>query len=265
MKILMIAALSALHLSAAVYYAKVEPVETYTIKAAASGSVVTSNRKMEGVIADGKVVVQLDDALNREELASSKRKLESLKSILSANRENLKNLQMIAEIRESQYNRIKSLKTKSQVEKDNELTNLIGSKNQVISLQATVANQEVQINDLLYKIDTLNDTIAKKRIAPKDLLIYKLYVNENDYVNMGTSLVDAYDVSKGKLTIFLSAEDAKNAQNKAVYLNGEATDLKISKLWNVADTQNISSYRCEIVIPAPKTFSKLVQVELKDK
>lgn len=265
MKILMIAALSALQLSAAVYYAKVEPVETYTIKAAASGSVVTSNREIEGSIANGKVVVQLDDALNREELASSKRKLTSLKSILSANKENLGNLQKIADIRKSQYNRIKSLKTKSQVEKDNELTNLISAQNQVISLQATVANQEVQINDLLYKIDTLNDTISKKRVAPTNLFIYKLYVDENDYVNLGTSLVDAYDVSKGKLTIFLSAEDAKGAKEKTVYLDGQMTDLKISKLWSVADTQNISSYRCEIVIPAPKTFSKLVQVELKAK
>ena len=177
MKILMIAALSALQLSAAVYYAKVEPVETYTIKAAASGSVVISNREIEGSIANGNVVVQIDDALNKEELASSKRKLNSLKMILAANKENLKNLEMISEIRQSQYDRIKTLKTKSQVEKDAELTNLIGAKNQVISLQATVANQEVQINDLLYKIDTINDTIAKKKIAPSNLFIYKLYVD----------------------------------------------------------------------------------------
>ena len=263
MKTLMIVALSALQLSAAVYYSKVEPVETYSIKAAASGSVVTSAREMEGSIANGSVVVQIDDVLNKEELASSKRKLESLKIILAANKQNLKNLEKIAQIREGQYNRIKELKTKSQVEKDNELTNFISAQNQVISLSATVANQEVQINDLLYKISSLDDTIAKKRIAPKNLLIYKLYVDENDYVNMGASLVDAYDVSRGKLTLFLSAEDAKDAKQKVIYLDGKPTDLKIAKLWSVADTQNISSYRCEIIIPAPKTFSKLMQVELK--
>ena len=247
----------------AVYYAKVEPVDTYTIKAAASGSVAKALLSFEGKVTKGEVLIQIDDALNKEELESSRRKLKSLKSILEINKQNLQNLEKIASIRENQYNRIKDLKTKSQVEKDNEFTNFINSQNQVIALKASIENQEISINDLIYKIDSLKDTIAKKSIAPKNLFIYKLYVNEKDYVNPGTTLIDAYDISKGKLTVFLSSEDAQDAMNKTIYLDEKPTKLKISKLWSVADTQNISSYRCEIEIPAPETFSKLIKVELK--
>ena len=96
-------------------------------------------------------------------------------------------------------------------------------------------------------------------------MIYKTYVNEGDFVNIGAPLVDAYDISKGKLTIFLSKEDVEKAPSSVMYINDKATKIKIDKVWKVVDTQNISSYRTEIIVPAPKRFSELLKIEFKVK
>jgi hypothetical protein len=73
----------------------------------------------------------------------------------------------------------------------------------------------------------------------------------------------AKDLSKGKLEIFLPINSANSYTNKTIYLDSVKTDLKINKIYKVADSKNISSYKCEIIIPNPKKFSKLVKIEFK--
>ena len=71
------------------------------------------------------------------------------------------------------------------------------------------------------------------------------------------------DLTKGKVEVYIPINDAKTISTKTIYIDGKETKLKISKLYNVADTKHISSYKCEIVIPNPKQFSALVKVEFK--
>ena len=52
---------------------------------------------------------------------------------------------------------------------------------------------------------------------------------------------------------------------KVIYIDGKPTALKVDKLWRSADAQNISSYQAQIIVPAPKIFSKLMKVEFKKK
>lgn len=255
-----------LQLSASIYYAKVEPYEVYSIKAAASGEVIFSDRNLEGKVSTEQLVVQLDDVLNKQDLQNSKQKLQMLQKTLQITRENRANSQKIADIREENYNKLKNLKTKSQVEKDNELINTISAKNQVLALLSSEQNLINSINDLEYKIAQLKDTIAKKNIKiTSGFLIYKLYVNAGDYVNVGSMLVDAHDISKAKLTIFLSKEDVEMAKKSVIYINDLPSDLHIDKIWPVVDTQNISAYKAEIILPAPERFSELLKIELREK
>ena len=89
-------------------------------------------------------------------------------------------------------------------------------------------------------------------------------VNKGDYVNMGTALAQLKDLTAAKLVLFLEANELKNIKRKTVYINDQATNLKISKIWSVTDEKFISSYRTEIVIKNPKyKFSKLLKVEFK--
>lgn len=253
-----------LHVSASVYYAKVEPVEVYTIKANVSGTVVQALRDKEGQIASGKMtIVQLDDALDRLELERSAQKLTALKGMLHATKESLENLEAIAAVKEDQYKRVKDLRTVSQSAKEAEYIAFVSAKNQAISTRSTLHSLESQIVELTFKMESLEDTIQKKRIEVGGWLVYALHVNARDYVTVGTTLVEAHDVSQGKLTVFLNASDAQHAAQKTIYLDDQPTDLKLHKLWSVADAQNISSYKAEIIVPSPRLFSRLVKVEFK--
>lgn len=263
MKFFIISGLIALQLCASVYYAKVEPVEVYTIKANTSGTVHAVAREYEGEVASGLVVVQLDDTLDKIELTSSTQKLAALKGMQEATKASLANLEAIAAVKEDQYARIKDLKTKAQTAKEAEYIALMTANNQAISTRSTLHNLESQIADLLFKIESLEDTIRKKRIELEGLLVYALHVNERDYVSVGTTLVEAHDVRQGKLTLFLSANDAQSVATKTIYLDDVPTSIKLDKLWPVADAQNISSYKAQIIIPAPEVFSRLVKVEFK--
>ncbi|WP_024955630.1 hypothetical protein [Sulfurospirillum arcachonense] len=266
MKYLLSLFVFALSLNASIYYAKVDPYETYSVKASASGEVTSLYKEAEGKVSNGGVLIQIDDFLNKKELISSQTKLESLKRTLELTKQNIENSKEVERIRKDTYERIKNLKTKSKTNKDAELINLINANNQVLSLENTLENLKVSISDLEYKIATLQDTINKKSVKIKSgFLIYKTYVDEGDYVNVGASLVDAYDISKGKLTIYLSKEDVANAKSSVIYINDKPTTLKADKIWKVVDTENISSYKTEIIIPAPKRFSELLKIEFKAK
>ncbi len=264
MKYLLSLFVLALSLNASIYYAKVEPYETYSIKATVSGEVISVFKEAEGKVSNGGILIQIDDFLNKKELKSSYKKLEILKRTMQLTEKNVKNSKEVERIREENYKKIKNLKTKSRTSKDAELINLINASNQVLSLENSLENLKVSINDLDYKIATLEDTIRKKSIKiNKGFLIYKIYITQGDVVNVGTPLVEAYDISKGKLTIYLSKEDVDKAKSSKLYINGKVSNYKVDKIWSVVDTQNISSYRAEIIIPAPKRFSELLKIEFK--
>jgi len=266
MKYLLSLFVLAISLNASVYYAKVDPYESFSIKATASGEIKSVYNEAEGKVSNGGILIQQDDFLNKKELATSRKKLKSFKRILDLTSKNVNNSKNVEQIRADNYERIKNLKTKAKTSKDAELINLINSSNQVISLENSLENLKVSISDLEYKITFLEDTISKKSIKiKKGFLIYKINVTEGDFVNVGTPLVEVYDVSKGKLTIFLSKEDVELAESSILYVNDKATNLKVDKIWKVVDTQNISSYRAEIIVPAPKRFSQLLKIEFKEK
>lgn len=266
MKYLLSLFVLALSLNASVYYAKVDPYKSFSIKATASGEVVSVYSEAEGKVSNGGVLIQQDDFLNQKELVTSQQKLEFLKRTLELTQINVNNSKKVEKIRADNYERIKDLKTKSKTSKDAELINLLNASNQVVSLENSLENLKVSISDLEYKIASLKDIINKKSIKiNKGFLIYEIHVTKGDFVNVGTPLVEAYDISKGKLTIFLSKEDVKMVDSSVMYINDKATDIKIDKIWKVVDTQNISSYRAEILVPAPKRFSELLKIEFKTK
>ncbi|MDD3325153.1 MAG: hypothetical protein PHN38_08570 [Sulfurospirillaceae bacterium] len=253
-------------LLAEIYYAKLEPFDTYAIKSSVSGEVITSLKQKEGLISDGSIVVKLDDELDKKELKNAQEKHIFLNNMVALTQKNIVNAKEIAKIKEENFNKIKELKTKSKVDKDNEYITLITTQNQVLALEESLENLKSQLSDLTFKIALLKDRIEKKSVTvAKGFLIYKIYTNEHDVVGVGSPLIDAYDVKNGKLSIFLSKDDVELAKTGVVYIDGQKSDFKVHKIWSVADTQNISSYRCEIIVPSPKQFSGLFKVEFKAK
>lgn len=236
MKIISFILLASSFLFGMEYYSKLEPYNSYVIKSAVSGKVVFTNDDIEGKFLNKKTkVVELDNSVDKIELVQTKNKLEVLNSML--------------DIQEKNYNRLNKISSKSAYEKDNQ-------KIQVLNLQSSKS-------DLIIKIANLEDSIKNKELFENKIYIYNISVKKGDYVTPGTLLYEAKDLTKGKLEIFIPISDYESIQNKAIYLDGEKSDLKINKIYEVADSKHISSYKCEIVIENPKTFSRLVKIEFK--
>ncbi len=217
------------------YYAKLEPINTYIVKSSVSGKVVFSNEGIEGFKANNSIIIKIDSSVNILELKYSQEKLNSYDQMIK--------------IEENNYKRLSKISSRSVYEKDNQ-------KIKVLNLQS-------QRTDLLVKIANLKDTIKNKKLLEKDVYIYNIAVKKGDYVNPGTVLYEAKDLSSAKVEIFIPISDVNIIKDKKVFLNDKESDIKINKIYKVADSKHISSYKVEFIIPTVKNFSTLVKIEFK--
>ncbi len=264
-KLLLAAALMPLVLLSREHYAKVEPYDSVVLKSAVSGQVVSIDLDSEGKRVDDKVVIAIDDQLDRADLTTSLSTMKILDSTLSINQEMLINLKESSERQEGYYRRLSQLSTASTTQKDNAFASYIAARNQYLSTQEKIESLKKQILDLRYKIEQLRYNISKKSVRLQKSYLYKLSVRAGDYVNPGAALATIQDQSKAKLTLFLEPDEIKDIEKKKVYIDGKISPYKVEKVWNSADEKFISSYRAEIYIDTPPTpFSRLLKVELSD-
>jgi multidrug resistance efflux pump len=235
MRFIFVLLLSYIFTFASEFYAVVQPIKTFNVKSAVSGQVTFVNTDREKQNINNKYILRIDDAIDKVDLQQSKSKLRNLEQILKLQKETL-----------ASYNKVKS---KSKVEKD--------------AQKITVLNTSSTISDLKVKIATLEDKIAKKNVVGNKIYLSEILVEVGDYVNPGTALYTAYDMSEGKLEIYIPISKIEDYKNKSIFLDGTKTDLKLDKLSSVADTKHISSYKAEIFLQNVKKFSKLVKIEFK--
>ena len=235
MKIIWIFLLSLSTIFASEYYAKLEPIDSFQVKSAVAGKVVFSNSKIEGSKANNSTIIELDSSVNKIELEQSKNKLKYIEEMITIEKNN--------------YDRLNQVSSKSAFEKDTQ-------KLKVINLESSKA-------DMIIKIESLKDTIDNKKLVEKSNYIFNIAVKEGDYVNAGTLLYESKDLSKGKLEIFVPIAQINEIKNKDIYLDDVKSDVKISKIYDVADVTNISSYKVELIISNVNTFSKLVKIEFR--
>jgi len=153
------------------------------------------------------------------------------------------------QIESNNYERLKRVSSKSAFEKDSQ-------KLKVVNLRSTKA-------DMIIKIENLKDTISNKKLVEKSNYIYNIAVKKGDYVNPGTLLYETKDLSKAKLEFFVPISLIESIKNKDIYLDGTKSDIKINKIYEVADSSHISSYKVELIVNNAKTFSRLVKIEFK--
>ena len=236
MKIVSFLLITANFLFAMEYYSKLEPFDSYVVKSAVSGKVVYSNSDIEGKFTNKKTkIIEIDNTIDTVDLKETKKKLKVLEEMLK--------------IQDKNYQRLNQVSSKSAYEKDNQ-------KIQVLNLESSKS-------DLIIKIANLEDSIKNKKLFEKNRYIYNIEVKKDDYVSPGTLLYEAKDLTKGKLEIFIPISDYESILNKTIFIDGKKSDLKIDKIYKVADSKHISSYKCEIIVPNPKIFSRLVKIEFR--
>jgi len=228
------------------YYAKVEPYQTYNIKSDISGKVIDVNKSAEGTQYKG-IVIKIDDYQNKIDLKNLETQVKNLKNILKSQKEILKRKKRIYEI-------YKNLKTKSQNDKD---LKFYDYQNSVIALNQTKNN----ISNLIAQISKLKDTISKKSIKFNNY-IYAINVNKGDYINFSTPIATTMDLTKVKVDIYVPINKIDFIKNKKVYINGKISDFKIDKIYKVADSKYVTSYKVELIGQYPK-ISDIVKIEFK--
>ncbi len=246
------------------YYAKVEPFEIKTISSNVSALVLKVDKSKEGTLLNRENYIVLDDALDVVELKKITAKIALLRQMITYNKEMIQNYEALVKRKRLNFERIKDLKMKSNIEKDREFYDLIASQNQYINTQKELSNITIQLNDLQLREATLKKSINDKHISNKGWMLYDLLVTQGQFVNPSTPLAQLADISKAKLTIYVSRNELDNVLEKTVYINGEKTPYKVAKVWHVADAKHLSNYKAEIVMDAPNVFSNLVKVELRD-
>ena len=264
MKTLFLMFITVLSLQATVYYSKVAPYETRKISSNVMGVVTVANENLIGQTLIHSSFVVIDSKLDREELGFVTQKIEDLKSTLEVNKKILTNLNEALEKKRANYDRVKELKIKSSVEKDREFYDLVSSENAPLVTQKEINSLKNQIADLSLRKAQLRRSIKDKNLKAKGFKLYSLEVKVGEVVNKGTPLATLVDESRAILTIYLNEEDVLNAKSKVIYMDGEKTSYKVDRLLNIADSKNISKYKAQIIIKAPKIFSQLVKVELRD-
>jgi len=251
-------------LNATDYFARVEPVEIYHIKSSVSAMVLNIDRSLEGRESNQKTIVKLDDRVDLADLNSTKQQLGLIEESISLFQKMIRENKESLRIAQDAYNRVKNLQSYTKVQKDAKKLALINAKKALLSSQKTLQDLISQKSSLELKKETLKDRIAKKNIsAKKGEYIYKIYPNRGDFVTMGAPLVDLYDLSHGKLTLYIKDDEIDNIKDKDIYIDGKKSSYKIDKLWRVADSKEISSYKAQIIIDNKLRFSKLVKIEFK--
>ncbi len=262
MKILILLMLITSILFSKTYYAKVEPYEIRDISSSVSGLVLYINENKIGETLSNRAFIKIDSKLNKNELKSVSDKIEYMRDTVKNSETILYNLKKSLDKKRKNYKRIEQLSIKSTVEKDREFHDLVNSENLYLNTQKEINNLKVQITDLKFRKAQLIRNISDKKISAEGFTLYSIAVKPGQVVGIGTPLAKVANISFAKLTIYL--DEIKDVYNKVVYIDDKKTTYKVSRLLNIADSKNISKYMAQIIIDAPKLFSKLVKIELKD-
>jgi len=229
------------------YSARVEPFDTYNIKASVGGKVIKTYKNLENENLKNALIIKLDDKQELIELKNIKNQIEILK-------QKIKNQKEIVKRKKSIYERYKNLKTKSLETKNMKFYDYINAKNQLLTLQSTLGN-------LIANKEKLQDIINKKNIKYTGYLS-EITVSKDNYVAPGMIVAKGYDIKRQKLYIYVPINKIDTIKNKKVYINNKLSNFKIYKIWIVPDSRYITSYKVELIGNGLK-FGDIVDVEFK--
>ena len=263
MKLFFILFFTFISLSAKTYYSKTDPYEIRNISSNVSGEIKFIDESMIGKKLTKRVFITIDSQLDAQELKFIKTKITILTDNINVNKSMLQNYNLLLEKKRKNYKQIEHLKIKSRIEKDKEFYDLLTSENASLNVQKEINNLKTQLQDLNLRKVQLEKSLQDKSLQAEGFVLYSLDVKVGQVVSPATPLAKVADLSKAILTIYLDAEDFKNIHKKTIYLDEKLTHYKIDRLSKISDTKNISKYKAQIIIKAPKLFSKLVKVELK--
>lgn len=254
--------LGAVLLHADVHSVKLEPLQIYHLKAAVAAQVVAADDGLEGKRVQERVVVRLDDRVDRASLAQLEKKKRALERLVALTKSNIVDQAKLVAIKRRDYESIKDLRSKSVFEKNARLAAYLGAKATLAAQKEKLQNLLIQSADIADAIAKLKDRIAKEN-PPISGYVLRVHVRKGDFVNPGSPLVDFADISKARGVLYLSREEVEKLPHARFFIDGKEVQNPIVKLLRTTDENYISQYRAEIVVDAPKLFGKIIKLEIR--
>lgn len=222
------------------YMAQINPHEKIEIKSEISGVVKYVNKEYASSF------VKLNHVLIQINSKDEKIELQKEKDFLSIQKE-------IVKIKEKNYQAKNKIKRISKYEKNNEKLSFLESKKELVT---TIQN-----------IKRLENEINKKVFIVEDKYIGSIFINKEEYVNVGDRLFDMYDISKLKINLYLTKEEIEDLPKKRIFVDGVDSEYKIYKINKIKDEIKVSRYKVELIKknlnPANYFFNKVVKVEIR--
>ena len=239
-KILAFTLLSFTSLLAKEYMAQIKPYEMYEIKSQTSGVVKFVNKDLESkYIKNKELLIKIDTKDEEIELAKQKSSYDIQKEIVKIKEQNYK-----------AKNRIKQL---SLYDKNNEKLSFLESKK--------------ELSNTLQTIKKLENDLDKKTFDVQNRYVDTVFVEKDEYINIGDKLFNAYDISKLKITLFLSKNEIDSLDTKTLYINNKKSDFTVYKVHKIKDENKISRYKVVFTKTNENKnnyfFDKVVKAELK--
>lgn len=232
MKLLFTFLLSLTFLAAGEYLARVEPFETVTLGAEASGLVVAVDLSKEGT-ATAAPVIRIDQRLEREQKALALEKREILKAQLA-----------IREEQEAAYNTIAG---KSRFDRDEKSLAVLTLKSQLAELESAVAGYD--------------DLLRKKTATGRGMHVKEILVREGAYVTPGTPLMTLESPDKRRLVLYVDREDRRAIEKRPILVNGaKAHPFTLRTAARTPDATYLSSYKVELEAPGSEGLGEMVTV-----
>ncbi|PLY05530.1 MAG: hypothetical protein C0625_13150 [Arcobacter sp.] len=222
------------------YMTQINPNEKIEIKSEISGVVKWVEKDLESsFVKTHKILLQINSRDEEIELQKQKQSLSLQKELVR--------------IKEKNYQAKNKIKQLSLYDKNNEKLSFLESKKELILIQQN-------IKKLLNEID-------KKVFVVENKYINTIFVKKDTYVNIGDKLFDMYDISKLKITLYLTENEIKRLDKKAIFVDGVKSDFTVNKINKIKDEIKVSRYKVEFTKINKNLdnyfFNKVVKVEIK--
>lgn len=222
------------------YMAQIKPNETFEIKAEVSGLV--------GFIQKDKEANFIKDKTTIVKLNTKDEKID-----LQANKDLLISQNEIVKIKKMNYQAKGRIKQLSQYDKNNEKISYLEAKKELINTKKTISN--------------LENTIDKKTFNVQNRYLGEIFAKQNQFLDVGEKVYESYDISKLKITLYLTKEEIDKLPSQALFINNEKSEFKVNKVYKIKDSVKISRYKVEFTKKNRNYdsyfFDKVVKVELK--
>lgn len=239
-KILVWAIISFSTLFAKEYMVQITPNEKFEIKSQTSGIVKYVKEDLESNF------VKMNETLLQ--INSRDEEIE-----LQKQRESLLIQKEIVKIKEKNYQAKNRIRQISLYDKNNEKLSFLESKKELVTTQQSIKK--------------LLNEMTKKVFKVENRYINKIFVKKGEYVNIADKLFDMYDISKLKITLYLSYDEIRGLDTKTIFIDGIKSDFKVHKINKIKDEIKVSRYKVEFVKnnenPDDYFFNEIVKVEIQ--